>query len=64
MSIRQIMASSRIVCTVPDARKAKALAAALEGEVTNRVPASILQRHDDCHMFADEAAASQLTQRP
>jgi len=60
MSVRQIMKSKSIVCTVPDLRKARAVRDAVEGEVTNRVPASILQEHIDCRMFVDEPAASML----
>jgi glucosamine-6-phosphate deaminase len=63
MSVRQIMASRSIVCTVPDARKAAAVRDAVEGPVTPAVPASILQRHEACSMFLDEAAASRLTAR-
>ena len=60
MSIRRIMASRCIVCTVPEKRKAQAVRDTLEGSVTDRVPASILQEHDDCHMFLDEDSASML----
>ena len=60
MSIRQIMKSRHIVCSVPDERKAKAVQCALSGEVTNRCPASILQLHTDCHIHLDEASASLL----
>jgi glucosamine-6-phosphate deaminase len=64
MSVREIMRAKRIVCTVPDARKAGAVRDALEGDVTNAVPASILQRHPDCHLFADEPAVALLRTRP
>lgn len=60
MSVRQILASRSIVCTVPDARKAEAVRGALEGEVTPDVPASILQQHSDCRLFLDAASASLL----
>ena len=60
MSIRRILASRCIVAAVPDTRKARAVRDTLEGPVTNLVPASVLQTHDDCHMFLDEAAASML----
>jgi glucosamine-6-phosphate deaminase len=60
MSVRRIMKSAAIVCTVPDERKAVAVARALEGPVTPEVPASILQRHPDCHLFLDAPAASRL----
>lgn len=60
MSIRQIMKSQAIVCTVPDARKAAAVRAAVEGPVTNHVPASILQTHPRCRLYLDEASAELL----
>ena len=61
MSIRQIMKSRTIVCTVPDERKAEAVRNAVEGGVTPNVPASILQRHEQCALFLDQPAASLLT---
>ena len=61
MSIRQIMASRCIVCTVPDERKAVAVRSTLEGEITNTVPASILREHADCHLFLDGPAAALLS---
>jgi glucosamine-6-phosphate deaminase len=61
MSIRQIMKSAAIICTVPDERKATAVAGATQGAVTPEVPASILQEHGDCHLYLDAAAASQLS---
>lgn len=60
MSIRQIMKARTIICTVPDERKAEAVKWALEGPVTPKVPASILQRHADCRLFLDTAAAALL----
>jgi glucosamine-6-phosphate deaminase len=63
MSIRQIMASRAVVCSVPEKRKAEAVRNALEGPVTNRVPASILQQHAACVFFLDQAAASMMKGR-
>lgn len=60
MSIPQIMKSKKIVCTVPDQRKAKAVKNTIEGEVTSSVPASILQQHLNCQLYLDKAAASLL----
>ena len=60
MSVRQIMKSTHIVCTVPDERKAKAVKGAVEGAVTPGVPASILQEHSSCDLFLDRASASML----
>ena len=60
MSVRQILKSRTLVCSVPDARKAAAVRDAVEGPVTPAVPASILRTHPDCTLFLDEAAASLL----
>lgn len=63
MSIRQIMKSKVIVCTVPDLRKAEAVRKAVEGPVTDLAPASILQEHSCCELFLDTPAASDITNR-
>ena len=60
MSVRQIVKSRSIVCTVPDRRKAEAVRNAAEGPVTNQVPASILQQHPDLTLYLDRDAASLL----
>ena len=60
MSVQQIMRSDMIVCTVPDRRKAEAVKNAVSGPVSPDVPASILQRHPNCHLFLDREAASLL----
>jgi glucosamine-6-phosphate deaminase len=60
MSIRQIMKSAAIVCTVPDTRKAVAVKNTIEGPVTDLVPASLLQTHPRCWMFMDDPAAAEL----
>ena len=61
MSVRQIMKSGSIICTVPDERKSEAVRNAVEGEVSPKVPASILQEHRDCGLYLDGPAASLLT---
>jgi glucosamine-6-phosphate deaminase len=63
MSVRQIMKSASIVCTVPDRRKAQAVHNAVEGEVTPRVPASILQLHGKATLYLDEPAAVLLEKK-
>jgi glucosamine-6-phosphate deaminase len=60
MSIRQIMRSARIVCSVPEVRKAHAVQQAVEGDVTPLVPASILQRHPTVTVYLDHESASLL----
>ena len=61
MSVRQILKSRHLVVTVPDARKAEAVRASLEGPVTPQVPASILREHPSCTVFLDAASASLLS---
>ncbi len=64
MSVRQIMRSRALVLTVPDQRKAAATKATLEGPIQPGCPASMVQRHDNCMVFLDPAAASLLTRPP
>lgn len=61
MSIRQIMKSKHIICSVPDVRKAQAVKDCLENEVNPMNPASILQQHPDCEIYLDTHSASLLT---
>lgn len=60
MSIRQILRSRRIVCTVPDTRKARAIRDAVQGPLTHLCPASILRQHPDCVLFLDQLSAALL----
>lgn len=61
MSVRQILKSKTIVCSVPDRRKAEAVKNAVEGPLTPEVPASILRQHPDLTLLLDEPSASLLT---
>lgn len=63
MSIKQIMKSKSIICSVPDKRKSVAVKNCLEGEVSNMHPASILQKHGDCTVYLDTESASLLSNR-
>ncbi len=60
ISVRQILKSKRIFCSVPDERKASAISAMLSGPVSPDVPASILRQHDAATLIVDTAAASKL----
>jgi glucosamine-6-phosphate deaminase len=61
MSVRQILKSRTILCIVPDTRKAQAVQASLEGNVSPMAPASILQTHPDTTVYLDRASAARLT---
>jgi len=60
MSIRQIMKSREIICVVPDARKAVAVKACLDGPVARAAPAYILQTHTNATVYLDRESASLL----
>ena len=60
MGIRQILKSRQIVLSVPDARKAAAVAGTVDGPVTPNCPASILQQHARTTLHLDPASAAGL----
>ena len=60
MSVQQIMSSKHLICTVPEARKAEAVQRALEGKVNAQVPASILQKHEECRFYLDKESSALL----
>jgi len=60
MSVNQILTSRRILCIVPDRRKAQAVRGAAAGPVSPLVPASILQTHADTVLFLDRESSSLL----
>jgi glucosamine-6-phosphate deaminase len=61
MSPRQILKAGEIVAVVPESRKAQAVKASLEGEITPAVPASILRRHPKLTLFLDDSSAALLS---
>jgi len=61
MSIRQIMKSKNIICTVPDSRKAQAVKDCFGNQnISPDYPASILKNHQNCIVFLDENSAIYL----
>ena len=60
MSVRQILKSREIICVAPEARKARAVKASVEGPISPMMPASILQTHANTTLFLDNAAAALL----
>jgi len=60
MSVRQILKSKDIVCLVPETRKAAAVSACLEGEVSPMAPASILRTHASTTVYLDRDSAALL----
>jgi glucosamine-6-phosphate deaminase len=64
MSIHQILKAREIICSVPDERKAVAVANSILGSITPHVPASILQTHPRTTVYLDRLAASRLPSIP
>lgn len=60
MSIRQILKSREVIAVVPDARKAAAVKACVEGPVSPLAPASILQTHPNTTLYLDRESAALL----
>ena len=60
MGVRQILKSRQIVLSVPDARKADAVAGTVDGLITPLCPASILQQHPCTTLHLDPQSAAKL----
>lgn len=60
MGISDILKAKRIIL-MGWGPKAAIVAKAVEGHVTEQIPASILQQHNDCTFVVDEMAAAELT---
>lgn len=61
MSIPQILKSKEIIVVVPEARKAKAVKACFEGEISPLAPASALRTHANTFVFLDVESAALLS---
>jgi glucosamine-6-phosphate deaminase len=60
MSVKQVMKAKEIICIVPDARKAEAVRACFEGEISPLAPASILRTHPNTTVYLDTHSAALL----
>ena len=60
MSVQQILKAKEILAVVPDTRKARAVRACVEEEISPKVPASILRRHSNTTIYLDWKSASLL----
>jgi glucosamine-6-phosphate deaminase len=63
MSVRQILKASEIIVVAPEARKAAAVKACLEGEITPMLPASILRTHANTTLYLDQFSAGMLSEK-
>jgi glucosamine-6-phosphate deaminase len=60
LGIKHIMEADTVIAIADGAKKADIMKAAFRNEVSDQVPASILQRHPNFSLCLDEAAAQQL----
>jgi glucosamine-6-phosphate deaminase len=61
MSVRQILKAKEILAVVPDTRKAQAVKACFEGDISPLAPASILRTHPNATVYLDRNSASLLS---
>ena len=60
LTIPALCAAKKMICIVPERRKAEAVKAAVRGPVSTECPASILRRQAHCLLFLDAESASLL----
>jgi glucosamine-6-phosphate deaminase len=58
MSVRQILKAKHIIASVPDLRKAKAVAMCLFDEASPFAPCAMLRWHNGCDLFIDRPSAT------
>jgi glucosamine-6-phosphate deaminase len=63
MSVRQVMKSKEILAVVPDARKAHAIKACFDGEISPMAPSSILRTHPSATVYLDRHSAALLSRK-
>jgi len=60
MSVRQILNIKELIAVVPGARKAEAIRACFNGDISSMAPASILRKHPNATVYLDLASAALL----
>jgi glucosamine-6-phosphate deaminase len=58
LTIPALLAAKRVLCIVPEARKANAVFDALHGPITESCPASIMRQKPHVHLYLDVEAAA------
>jgi len=61
MSVRQILKARELLAVAPDSRKAEAVRACVEGEISPMAPASILRTHPNATVYLDTNSAALLS---
>jgi glucosamine-6-phosphate deaminase len=58
LTIPALLAAKRVLCIVPEARKANAVYDTLNGPITEACPASIMRQKPHVHLYLDAEAAA------
>jgi glucosamine-6-phosphate isomerase len=61
LGLRHLLDANIAVIIASGSQKAKVVASALEGQITNEIPASIIQKHRNGYVFLDRHAAALLS---
>ena len=61
MGVGNILQAKQVIMMAWGEGKSGVIKKALEGEITDQIPSSFLQKHADCLVVLDQAAASELT---
>jgi len=62
LTVTGIMRARKISCVVPDDRKADAIRKTLYEPVSEKCPATILRKHEDCTLFLDASSAGKISE--
>ncbi len=61
LSCPALMSGKALVCVVPGPRKAAAVRATIQDEISTACPATILRRHADATLYLDAASAARIS---
>jgi len=64
MTVSAILLADKIFCMVPGIQKADAVKKVVEGEISEKVPASFLRFHNDINLYLDKNSSSKLNKKP
>ena len=60
LGLRHIMESRRVILMANGVKKAEIVKQAMEGNISNHVPASLIREHHNAAIYLDEDAAQKL----
>jgi len=63
LGLQHLMASKKLILIANGKKKSTVIQRAVEGEVSNTFPASIIQLHSNCEVMVDEDAAALLNRQ-